>query len=551
MAEVERQLFLDEFSIAGPLQPPWVSNPGAPMPEALGGDAGYTGVSDQAFAYYSSAVPSDCWLDFDVTVPIPADYDGLWYYFGAFVRCNSDGSSGLLLAAYADRLTIYDVTNDGDVVGEVYPTWEAGDKFRAEVRGSTLKIFQNANEIYSAVHTTMPGQGGIAMYHRRTGADKNPGRVDNWRIGDWTTTNLSITGVNAGDVVTGGDDIYVTGTQLDTATSFTMKQAGLSDVDLPIQSASDTQAVVGPFDVRPNDYPYGAGSSIEITDGAVADSLAVTLAVRDGGDYTVGASVDTSTGLAKVGGSNGDQWHYETTVVTSGLLVQDDTNFVLDAPVPDDTSFLYNRYSSNVWDTGTVWINKDEGGPPPGGDVPADWATTITTPSLTVGVPSSGEVHSHATGTPPITFGEILQQTPDELITRSDGTWSGLVPTGTPFQMQWKVSNNANVDGENSNLLDISPVMPTITDPRDRASTSSGAEITVTTPSQVGKIYWVADPSSAQPSGEQIAGGLNQAGNAAELSGSWTITSSGEQAWRTVTGGRSGVKYYYWMVQVN
>lgn len=550
LATVERVLHDDIFDYTGPL-----GSHGYVTYGDFAADGTSAGGQDlETYAYIDSVeIPNDGWIE--GTFYTAAPYTGISYYLSIYARQTVSASQGYWIRVWADRwrLEAYSGGGYSVIIPETNDTSQDGDVWRMELQGSLIVIKKNGGEVGRVTDSTTPGGGVWGMYtwKNTTVESRVPGRFDRLRAGDWTTSNITISNVNGNNTVTNGNSTnVVSGFLLDTATSATIK--GHGDVSLSITSQTETELRTSAFDVLANNYPFGAGTNFEVSDGATPDTKAISLLPANGYDYIVGSSIDASTGLAQSGGANGDQWHWPVVVASSSLTVHEDTNFTLDQPVPEGTQFTYDLYSGAVWDSGVVTINQsDEGGGGPEPDDPATWVQDIPPTTLYAGVPAGGSVAPYAEGTAPLSYVEILQQTPDELITRSDGSWSGFAPDTTSFQMQWRVTNAVNPDGAESNLLTYAPIMPEITYPKDQRATSTGAQITVTTPSVTGRIYWVADPSASEPTGEQIESGLNAEGNAAETAGSFPITYAGQQPWQTITSGRPGVKYYYWMVQVN
>ncbi len=544
MADVRRTLFSDAFSSDGTLgEPNYTAFSGMSMAIASGGSAGLA--DRDSGGYYTGPVPSDQWVSMrHVDVP-DSNYDSLTFGSGLVIRSNTSFSTGYVLFLGSDEYQIVELP-DQTILHRIYRTAVEGDDWRLEVQGDTLKLFLDDAEVHSITGLNSAG-GGVGFFSRKytDSRPKEPSRVDDFMVGDWTVdSGFAVDHINSDNTIESGFDIYVSGQNLDTVTGATLK--GYGDNALSIKSQSESQIVLNAVDLIALNYPYGGGTSIELTDGTQTTPIGVTVTIEPGYQYVVGASIDTTYGLAQAGGSNGDQWRVPVTLSPANVALRDDTNFILDTPVADGTTLNFMLYSGGVWDTGDAVIGQNSPT-----DVPAAWLGNIPIEPIIVGVEFAGSVAGHATGTAPLTFSEVLQEKPTDFVTRSDGSYSGFVPTADSFNMQYKVSNAANQIGDLSNLLIYNPTMPTISGAKHQNVTTTGAQITMTTPSKVGTVYWIADPDPTEPTPEQIVAGENALGQGAELAGAFVISSSGQQPWQNVTGGTPGVRYYYWMVQVN
>jgi len=165
-----------------------------------------------------------------------------------------------------------------------------------------------------------------------------------------------LTAVNGGQPIKTGDVINFSGRNLESATT-----ASLGGFSLVISSVTDTEVICDPIDLHDTQLDYGATTAtLDIT-------APIDTSVTTNNLYVVGTDIDATNGLAEDGGAAGDTWEVTSTVQSSSITLEPDTNIVLDPAVKNGTVVPFWRKTpgANDWVESQVTVN---GGPGPVGD---------------------------------------------------------------------------------------------------------------------------------------------------------------------------------------
>lgn len=149
-----------------------------------------------------------------------------------------------------------------------------------------------------------------------------------------------------------GGAITITGSNLAGVTSVTL---GTHTLSISTQSAS--QIVCAALDVYATALSY-RGYTLTVTGPTGSDTEAVTLVPSDDQQFVIGASVDTTYGLAQEGGTNGDQWA-TVKALPSGSTVQllANTNLIISPPARENETAPFWVYTGGSWSASTYTIN--------------------------------------------------------------------------------------------------------------------------------------------------------------------------------------------------
>ena len=405
-----RTIFTDTFNRAdGPIDAEvtsWSTTSNMPVisnNEAVNEYSNATGLSDVA-------LPPDQWVEIVIGDPPPNRPE-------CSVSCTIRWvvATRFSISVSASQISITKQPEDQYIFTQAYMP-ARGDVIRVEAQGSDIRLYANDALLTTENDPTPtdPQDPGIVSFAlQNVSAPNSDGTIDEFRSGDFADdTSLSLGDVNGNNIIESNGTISITGTNLDTATSFTLTD-GVNPYTLTTTNVTPTNVECAPVGIMDTQLPYGA-MTVEATNGTDTPSQSVTLTNEPGWEYVVLASPNAAYLAEGLGAVDGDILEVEDAVGLSNLILFADSDLHFDKAVVDGTTFTRRFYdvSTATWDSGTGTINKtvEPGGTPP------TWAGVPSSlPNATVGVPYSYAIGAHLQGDRPMTLTDVGTMLPDGL----------------------------------------------------------------------------------------------------------------------------------------